>query len=64
MDNASKAKRKKEIAKAIDLIGWIDTSERLKAKEDKQIFSELSKEFNAHHDAEQDKKLQKAGILL
>jgi len=54
--------RKKEIAKAIKLIGWYKTRRKIKATEDLEIFNELITEFDAIAEAEEDKRLKKAGI--
>lgn len=61
MNHNTKA-REKEIRKAIKLIGWIGVSERLKTKEDKEIFAKLGEKFSASAKAEEDRELKKAGI--
>ncbi len=59
-----KEARKKQIIKAIKLIGWFETGQRLKSDEDKSIFTEVSAEFDKTQKINDDHKLKKAGIIL
>jgi hypothetical protein len=54
--------RKKEIRKAIELIGWTATFERVKTEEDKTIMKELSQEFKLKFKKRDNAALKKAGI--
>ena len=54
--------RKEEIAKAIKLIGWYETSQRIKNQEDRKLFQELKDEFLSSSKARENERLKKAGI--
>lgn len=57
-----KIAREEVIKKSIELIGWIDTGERIKTKEDKQILEQLGKEYDEQIKVSQDTKLEKHHI--
>lgn len=55
-------KRKAEIAKAIQLVGWVNIFERIKTNEDGDLFRELQKEYHIKKADVIDKQLKDAGI--
>jgi hypothetical protein len=54
-----KRTRREEISKAVELIGWSATSERIKMVEDRKIFNNLFEESIKKHKDREDAILKK-----
>lgn len=58
----SKEERTKEIRKAIELLGWLEVSDRIRRPEDRTILNELREKRDAELKASADKILEKNKI--
>ncbi len=58
----SNSEREKQIKKSIELIGWFETSSRIKTLVDRVILNRLSEEDYVERQTKEDAMLKKQGI--